>query len=55
MLGSARQVRQDLDTILNLAQPYPKDLVMEIGWAEQNRTKMQSIQETLRQELYEAH
>jgi hypothetical protein len=48
MLGSARQVR-------HLAQPYPKDLVMEIGWAEQNRTKMQSIQETLRQELYEAH
>ena len=54
MLSSARKVRQDLETILRIAQPYPRDLVMEIRWAQEDRTKMQAIQDTLRQELHEA-
>jgi hypothetical protein len=53
LLNAAQQVRQDLELILRLAQPYPRELVMEIRWAQEDRARLRNIQLTLRRELRE--
>ncbi len=53
MLTQTTQICQDLATILKIARPYPRELVLETRWAQDDRQKMLRIQDTLRQELNE--
>jgi len=51
MIHSLDNVRSDLQTILALAKPYPRDLVLEITLAETNLKKIETMRRILTDEL----
>ena len=53
MMRHLRTIRGDLDTILKLAEPYNKELILEVKWAELDKQRITKMEETLKQELNE--
>jgi len=53
MIRHLRTIRSDLDAILKLAEPYAKELVLEVKWAELDKQRITKMEETLKQELNE--
>ena len=54
MMRHLKSIGEELARILALAQPYPKELILEIKWAELDKQKIVGMQATLRQELDES-
>ncbi len=51
MMRYLKAIVIEMDSALKLAQPYPKDLILEIRWAELHKEKILDMQDALRQEL----
>lgn len=54
MIGNLLSVSDDLTSILQLARPYERELILEIKWAELDKTKVEAMSSTLKQELNDA-
>ena len=51
LIHSIDSVRDNLKTVLSIAKPYPRDLVMEITWAQADLKKIESMREILLAEI----
>jgi hypothetical protein len=54
MMDHLRAVESDLGAIAQLAQPYAKDLAVELEWAGTDRRTILDMQEMLREEIHES-
>ncbi|MFP4105564.1 MAG: hypothetical protein ACLFVU_05660 [Phycisphaerae bacterium] len=46
------RVRDDLNRIIEVSEPYPRDLVLEVKWAELDLKKIEAMREVLHSELH---
>jgi hypothetical protein len=52
MIRRLDTVRGDLRTILDLTEPYPRELILEAQWAQADLEKIESMRQTLADELH---
>lgn len=54
MKARLERLRRDLEAMLDIARPYPRDLVLEIGWAETDLDRVEKLRLALVEELHDA-
>jgi len=54
MKGRLERLRDDLEAMLQIARPYPRDLVLEIGWAQADLQRVEQLRLALVEELDDA-
>ncbi len=51
LMHRLNSVRGDLQNILTIAKPYPRELVLEVGWAQADLKQIAKMRQTLMEEL----